>query len=158
MWSHTPNHLIMSLSGQHFFEWFSFSDVFLGTSFSELKLFWDLLHSLNRCWFPLPLYTLFSWGQWPCHLWMWLRPLLPQEIICGFNPWSRRSCGVGNGDSLQHSCWESHGQRSLVGYSLQGHIESDRTVQCSNSKEENRPFDVNIKIGFFFLILTGTFY
>ena len=90
MWSHILNHLIMSLSGQHFFEWFSFSDVFLRTSFSELKPFWDLLNSLNRCWFPLPLYTLFSWGQWPCHLCMWLCPLLPQEIICGFDPWVKK--------------------------------------------------------------------
>ena len=90
MWSHILNHLIMSLSGQHFFEWFSFSDVFLRTSFSELKPFWDLLNSLNRCWFPLPLYTLFSWGQWPCHLCMWLCPLLPQEIICGFHPWVKK--------------------------------------------------------------------
>ena len=90
MWSHILNHLIMSLSDQHFFEWFSFSDVFLRTSFSELKPFWDLLNSLNRCWFPLPLYTLFSWGQWPCHLCMWLCPLLPQEIICGFDPWVKK--------------------------------------------------------------------
>jgi len=45
---------------------------------------------------------------------------------------------------------ESHGQRNLVGYSPWGHIESDRSVQCGNSKEENRPFNVNIQIEFFF--------
>ena len=33
-----------------------------------------------------------------------------------------RSPGGGNGNSLQYSCLENpHGQRSLVGYSPQGH-------------------------------------
>ena len=36
----------------------------------------------------------------------------------GFNPWSGRSPGIGNGDPLQYSCLEKfHTQRSLLGYS-----------------------------------------
>ena len=35
-----------------------------------------------------------------------------------------RSPGGGHGNPLQYSC---HGQRSLVGYSPQGHTESDMT-------------------------------
>ena len=39
-----------------------------------------------------------------------------------------RSPGEGNGNPLQYSCLEkSHGQRSLVGYSLWGWQESDTT-------------------------------
>ena len=38
----------------------------------------------------------------------------------------RRSPGEGHGNPLQYSCLEdSHGQRSLAGYSLWGHKESD---------------------------------
>ena len=42
-------------------------------------------------------------------------------------PWSRRSHGEGNGNPLQYSCWEIHGQRSLAGYTPWGHKESDTT-------------------------------
>ena len=43
-------------------------------------------------------------------------------------PESGRSPGGGNGNPLQYSCWyNSHGQRSLVGYSPWGHKELDRT-------------------------------
>ena len=39
-----------------------------------------------------------------------------------------RSPGAGHGNPLQDSCLENtHGQRSLVGYSPQGHKELDRT-------------------------------
>ena len=38
-----------------------------------------------------------------------------------------RSLGVGNGNPLQYSFLESHGQRSLVGYSPKGRKESDTT-------------------------------
>ena len=39
-----------------------------------------------------------------------------------------RSAGEGNGNPLQYSCLEnSHGQRSLAGYSSWGHKESDMT-------------------------------
>jgi len=37
----------------------------------------------------------------------------------GLIPGSGRSPGGGNGNLLPYSCWEnSHGQKSLVGYSL----------------------------------------
>ena len=46
----------------------------------------------------------------------------------GSIPGSGRSPGGGNGNPLQYSCLEnSHGQRSLVGYSPWGHKESDST-------------------------------
>lgn len=63
MW-HT--HLVNCLYDKHFFDFFFSSNMFLGTSFSELKSFWDLLYSLNRCLFPLlPLYTI-SFGECSC--------------------------------------------------------------------------------------------
>ena len=44
--------------------------------------------------------------------------------------------GGGNGNPLQYSCLENpHGQRSLVGYSLWGHKESDPTKCLSSSIE-----------------------
>lgn len=64
--------MVNSLCGTRFSEIFS-SKLFLGTSFSEVKLFWDLLYSLNRCLFLLTLWNDLS------HMWLW--PLLPQEII-----------------------------------------------------------------------------
>ena len=43
-------------------------------------------------------------------------------------PGLRRSPGEGNGNPLQYYCLEDpHGQRSLAGYSLWGHEESDTT-------------------------------
>ena len=51
----------------------------------------------------------------------------------GSIPGSGRPPGEGNGNPLQYSCLEnpmdreSHGQRSLVGYSPQGRKESDTT-------------------------------
>ena len=43
-------------------------------------------------------------------------------------PGSRRSPGVGHSNPLQYSYLENpHGQRSLAGYSPQGHKESDMT-------------------------------
>ena len=42
-------------------------------------------------------------------------------------PWSRRSLGGGHGNPLQYSCLEDSVERSLVGYSLKGHKESDTT-------------------------------
>ena len=48
----------------------------------------------------------------------------------GLIPGLARSPGGGHGNPLQHSCLENpHGQRSLVGYSIQSHKESDRTEQ-----------------------------
>ena len=46
---------------------------------------------------------------------------------------------LGNGNPLQYSCLEnSHGQRSLAGYSLWGHTQSDVTERLSThmSKEQ----------------------
>ena len=43
----------------------------------------------------------------------------------GLIPGSKRSPGGGHDNPLQPG--ESHGQRSLAGYSLQGHKELDRT-------------------------------
>ena len=45
----------------------------------------------------------------------------------GSIPGSGRSSGEGNGKPLQYSPGKSHGRRSLVGYSLWGHKESDTT-------------------------------
>ena len=46
----------------------------------------------------------------------------------GSVPGSGRSPGKGNGNPLQYSCLEnSHGQRSLAGYSPWGFKESDTT-------------------------------
>ena len=50
----------------------------------------------------------------------------------GLIPGVGRSLGGGNGNPFQHSCLENpHGQRSLVGYSPQGHKESDMTERLS---------------------------
>ena len=43
----------------------------------------------------------------------------------GLIPGSGKSPGGGNGNPLQYSCLKnSHGQRSTVGYSVQGHFGS----------------------------------
>ena len=51
-------------------------------------------------------------------------------------PGSGRFPGGGNDNPLQYSCWENpHGQRSLVGYSLWNHKESDITEHaCTHPK------------------------
>ena len=47
----------------------------------------------------------------------------------GLTPGLERSPGGGHGNPLQYSCLENpHGQRSLVGYSLWGHKESDTST------------------------------
>ena len=56
-----------------------------------------------------------------------------QESACnvgdlGSIPGLGRSTGEGHGNPLQYSCLENpHGERSLAGYSPQGHKESDTT-------------------------------
>ena len=45
----------------------------------------------------------------------------------GSIPGSGRSPREGNGNLLQYSCLENHGQRSLAGYSPQDRTESDTT-------------------------------
>ena len=55
----------------------------------------------------------------------------------GLIPRLGRSPGGGNGNALQYSCLENpHEQRSLVGYSLWGHKESDRTKRLNNGNSE----------------------
>ena len=39
------------------------------------------------------------------------------------------SSGEGNGTPLQYSCLETHGRRSVVGYTPWGHKESHKTEQ-----------------------------
>ena len=44
------------------------------------------------------------------------------DMRCGFNPWTGRALGEGNGNPFQYSCLEkSHVQKSLVSYSPQGY-------------------------------------
>ena len=53
-------------------------------------------------------------------------------------PGSGRSPGRGHGNPLQYSCLENpHGQRSLAGYSLWGHKESDMTERLSTAQCES---------------------
>ena len=52
----------------------------------------------------------------------------------GSIPGSGRSPGEGNGNLLQYSCLEnSHGWRSLAGYSPWGYKESDTTEQLTHT-------------------------
>ena len=52
----------------------------------------------------------------------------------GLIPGSGKSPGEGNGYPLQYSCLgESHGQRSLEGYSPWGHKESDTTEPLTHT-------------------------
>ena len=49
-------------------------------------------------------------------------------------PGSGRPPGEGNGNQLQYSCLDHpHGQRSLVGFSPEGHKESDRDWASGNT-------------------------
>ena len=54
----------------------------------------------------------------------------------GSIPESGRSPGEGNGNPLVFLPGESHGQRSLVGDSPQGHKESDTTGVTNTTAEE----------------------
>ena len=55
----------------------------------------------------------------------------------GLNPGLGRSPGEGHGNPFQYSCLEnSHGQRSLVGYSPWGHKELDMTERLSMAQHE----------------------
>ena len=55
----------------------------------------------------------------------------------GLIPGSSKSSGGRNDNPLQYSCLEkSHGQRSLEGYSLWGHKESDTTELVSTHAEK----------------------
>ena len=57
----------------------------------------------------------------------------------GLIPGSGRSPEGGHGNPLQYSCLENtHGQRSLAGYSSQGLKESDTTEQLTHTKSANK--------------------
>ena len=57
----------------------------------------------------------------------------------GSIPGLGRSPGGGHGNPLQNSCLENpHGQRSLAGYSPQGHKESDTTERLNTAQYKNR--------------------
>ena len=58
----------------------------------------------------------------------------------GSIPGSGRSPGGGHGNPLQFLPGESHGQRSLPGYSLWGHKESDTTEGLT---QEYKPINAN---------------
>ena len=48
-----------------------------------------------------------------------------------------RSPGEGNGNPLQYSCLETpHGQKSLVGYSPEGHKESDTAEATEHARKK----------------------
>ena len=69
--------------------------------------------------------------------WGFPSSLAGKESACnagdlGWIPGLGRSPGEGNGNPLQYSCLQNpHGQRSLAGYCLWGHQESDMTAQYS---------------------------
>ena len=62
---------------------------------------------------------------------------------------SGRSPGEGHGNPLQYSCLENtRGQRSLVGYSLWGHKESDMSEHTRTGGEEGaRPRSLGYPAG-----------
>ena len=76
-------------------------------------------------------------------------------------PGSGRSPGGGNANSLQYSCLGNPKQRSLVGYSLWGHKESDRTEHaCTKSREhdgQNQALKPNCLVGFVFVLILSLF-
>ena len=69
--------------------------------------------------------------QQSCKIWRYLSRIegFPggsegKESACN-GPWVGKIPGEGNSYSLQYSCLEFYGQRSMVGYSLWGYKESD---------------------------------
>ena len=78
-------------------------------------LFTFHLLSIYSAFYPFP-----QWLRWSRIRLQYGRP--------GFDPWVGRSAGGGHSNPLQDSCLEnSHGQKSLAGYSPWGRKESDRT-------------------------------
>ena len=64
----------------------------------------------------------------------------------GSIPGSGRPPGGGHGNPLQYSHLENpHGQRSLVGYSPEGHKESDRTAATERTGRDNEVREKNHK-------------
>ena len=56
----------------------------------------------------------------------------------GSIPGSKRSPGEGNGNQLLYSCLGNLTDRSLVGYSPQGHKELDTTQQVKRQHEDSK--------------------
>ena len=89
-------------------------------------------HSPNSCLKSLPRGSL-----WQGYEINWASLVAGKESACsagdpGSIPGSGRSPGGGHGNPLQYSCLENpHGQRSLAGYRLWGHKESDMTERLS---------------------------
>ena len=54
-------------------------------------------------------------------------PVSAGHVRHGFHPWVGKTPGGGHGNPLRYSCLESHGQRSLAGYSPWRHKELDPT-------------------------------
>ena len=75
------------------------------------------------------------WGGITKRFPWWFRAACNVEDL-GLILGSRRSLGEGNDNPLMFLPGESHGQRSLVGYSPWGHKESDTTEQLSNTTGE----------------------
>ena len=65
-----------------------------------------------------------------------------------------RSPGGGHGNPLQYSCLQNpHGQKSLVGYSLQGHKESDTTEQLTTVQLFHNHLVKNLSLLFWILFI-----
>ena len=88
--------------------------------------------SLEKGWLPTPVFLGFPCGSDVKNL-PAMRETWVQSLGLGRYP------GVGHGNPLQCSCLEKlHGQRSLAGYSPQGHKESDMTERLSTVYTEKR--------------------
>ena len=78
----------------------------------------------------------------------------------GLIPGSGRSPGGGHGNPLQYSCLESpHGQRSLAGYSAQGHKELGTTeaIQHAHTFAFCNFLSFNFHIGIWKWLILSTF-
>ena len=65
-----------------------------------------------------------------------------------------RSPRGGHGNPLQYSCLQNpHGQKSLVGYSLQGHKKSDMTEQLSTVQLFHNHLVKNLSLVFWILFI-----
>ena len=66
--------------------------------------------------------------MWTYQVAQWVKSLPANAEDAGSIPGLGRSPGGGHGNPLQYSCLETlHGQRSLVGYSPEGHKEWETT-------------------------------
>ena len=98
--------------------------------FSTVYTTLSFVHGLN---FPrvLSLFTNINGSTINVYVGHMVKNLLASAEDTGSILGSGRSSGEGNGNPLQCSCLEVHGQRSLAGCSLQGHRESDTTERLT---------------------------